>query len=454
MKRRPGWLPATPVGRWRVAVLAVAVAATTVKLVVAVNTFGTDDVHIWTDFARAVREYGPVEIYGRPLIAQYNHPPLAGLLLVALAWLVDNGVAGLPFLIRVPASVADVATAMLLFELIRRTRSLRAAGAAGILVSLSPALITISGFHGNTDPVFVMLALLSVYLVVTRHAFGAGLAFAAAVSVKLVPVVIAPVLLVVLARAGWRRVAAFLGGGAVVAAALWGPVLLLAWPEFRDNVLRYSGVSLRQWGVPQFLVWAQRPTEWVEFVTGPGRFLVLLISAAVPAVLVWLRPAAVAPAVGLSLALFLLLSPAFGMQYLVWPLAAAYLIANREATAYNVAASLFVISVYDNWNSAYPWDWFEGRAGPFRSQDLLLMVVTWAALAAVVAAALRMFRQAVPARPERRTEAASWRTRAQREADLNSASRAQRNGAAHDNGAPHRNGVPPRPSKTALRSSG
>ena len=89
------------------------------------------------------------------------------------------------------------------------------------------------------------------------------------------------------------------------------------------------------------------------------------------------------PAVGLSFVLFLVLSPAFGMQYLAWALAGAYLIDTWAATGYNLAASAFVVVVYDHWNGARPWHWYQAWAVPFSSRELALMVVTWVLLAAV-----------------------------------------------------------------------
>ena len=86
-------------------------------------------------------------------------------------------------LFRVPACLADFVTVLLVFELVRLARPVRGAAIAAILVACSPVLFVVSGFHGNTDPVFVMFSLLSVYvLVVPRWASAAGVAFGIAVS--------------------------------------------------------------------------------------------------------------------------------------------------------------------------------------------------------------------------------------------------------------------------------
>ena len=390
-------LPDSAVGRLRLGVIATAAVATVVKLEIAARTVGTNDVGYWGAFAQGVRRFGPVGIYGHDFrVPVYNHGPLAGWMLEAINWLLDRGITSFQFLIRVPACLADFVTALLVFELVRVVRPAREAALAAVLVVCSPVLIVVSGFHGNTDPVFVMFALLSAYLLIVRGwALAAGVAFGLAVSIKLVPIVLAPVLVVVLVRLGWRRLAAFAGGGAIVFLVLWVPVLVSRWHAFRVQVLEYNGNGLRQWGLPQLLTWAHLPGA-ASWLAGSGRFAILLASGLAAAAVAWRRPAATVPAVGLAFVLFLVLSPAFGMQYLAWALAGAYLIDTGVATAYNVAASIFVVVVYDHWSHAFPWHWYDAWAVPFSARELALMVLTWAILAAVAVVGLRLLRRDAP----------------------------------------------------------
>lgn len=368
-------------------VLMFALAALVVKLWLAASTFGTNDVHSWIDFTRGLREFGLLDMYGHEYVTVYNHPPFTGVLLLIMNWLVEAGVSDVPFLIRGLSSVADLVTALLVFELVRLHRSVGEATVAGVLISISPVLIVISGFHGNTDPVFVMFSLLAAYLVVRDRPFSAGVAIGLAMSVKLVPLVVVPVLCVWLVRSGWRRLRGFAGGGLVVFVMLWVPVLLANGSAFRQDVLGYIGIPGSPWGLSQFVTWAGMAEAWGDALVGPGRFVVLLVSGLVPAALVWRRPRSFVPAVGLSLVLFLLLSPAFGMQYLSWALAAAYLIRVVPASAYNLAASLFVLMVYRGWNGGSgPWAWDEAFAAPFNPVDERLMVLSWVALAWVAVA--------------------------------------------------------------------
>src|SRR4029079_8206378 len=120
-----------------------------------------------------------------------------------------------------------------------------------------------------------------------------------------------------------------------------------------------------------------------DWLAGPGRFGILLVSGLTAAAVVWRRPQAWVQAVGLSFVLFLVLSPAFGMQYLSWALAGAYLIETRVATGYNLAASALALVVYSRWSDALPWHWHQAWARPFTERELGLAVVTWVLLAAV-----------------------------------------------------------------------
>ena len=387
-------MPPEPVRKRRVLVLSVAVVVLFVKLWVAATTFGTNDVLYFERFAAGVRKVGPVNIYGLHLTALYNHPPLIGWMLLVMNHLTRLGFS-FPFLIRVPASVADVVTTLLIFEMLRARRSLREATAAALLVACSPVLFIISGFHGNTDPVFVMFTLLSAYLLIHRPWPAltwlapalAGVAFALALSVKLVPIVVLPTLLLLAARLGRRQLASFAVGSAVVMLPLWGPVVLRQWRPFHQDVLEYTGSSVRQWGSVEFAHLAHEPTSAITFLTGPGRFLALLFSALLPALLLYWRRDAALPAIGLSLALFLLLSPAFATQYMAWPLAAAYLIDLGAATLYNLSAGALLAEVYNRWNGGLPWD--VSLARPLLPKEVAALAVVWALLLLVVIVGLR-----------------------------------------------------------------
>ena len=393
MSRLHAHVPRSRVVQVRIVVLAVAIGFAVIKLIFAARTPGTNDVTTFQGFADAIRHYGPINIYGHRIpvpsvpgafLAPYNHPPLVGWMLVVFNRLTDLGIP-FRFLIRVPATLADVVTSMLVFELVRGRRPLGEAAVAGLVVASSPALVVISGYHGNTDPVFVMFALASLYLLVNeRSGFVAGLAFAAAINIKIVPIVTLPVLLLVAARSSRRRLLAFLAGSGALLAVTWGPVVPHRWTAFKENVLGYKGLNYPQWGLVQFARTLGFSTHWQEMLRGGGRYPLLLLSAGVPLLIAWRWPTASTSAFGLSLVAVLLLSTSTAARYVVWAVAAVFLVNVWAGVIYNVAASALLIVVYDSWNGgALPWNWGHARSGPWTHGEVLLAGIVWLTLLAV-----------------------------------------------------------------------
>jgi len=342
--------------RRRRLVLALGLLALAFKLVIAATTYGTNDIGHWTDFVNGVASRGPVGVYGIHFERSfYNHPPVIGYLLELVNFGRHHGFS-IQFTIRSLASLSDVGSTLLVFEILRRRRSLSEASWAAGLVALSPILIIISGFHGNTDPIFVLLTLLALYLLADRdRPLAGGLSMGIAIGIKIVPVVAVPALLVVAFTRGRRRLVRFSAGFTAAFLLSWLPALIGQGQAVRKDVLGYAGSGISQWGLIQIGHWFGDP-GWANFLTGAGRFPVVLLCALVPAALVWRRPSMAAEAVALSLVSFLFLSPAFGCQYLVWAMAAAYLLNFGWATFYNLGAGLVLFKVYTRWSHGFPWN--------------------------------------------------------------------------------------------------
>ncbi len=382
------------VTRCRLDVFACALVTVIAKLRIAATTEGTNDITHWRFFASSVQKLGPIGIYATHYRVPFNHPPLIGWFLVACNAISSHG-PSLRFLIRVPATISDVATAFLVFELVRRFRSLAEATAAAVAVALSPVLFVISGFHGNTDPVFVLFILLSAYLVVRDRPFWAGVSAAASLSIKLVPVVSLPVIVAALVR-DRRRLIAATRGFLVVLLPLWGPVVVRQWTGFKRNVLDYKGLLPKdgRWGIVDFARHAH-DAGLVDHLIGPGRFAALAISALVPALLVFKRPDAVAAGVALSLTTFLLLTTNFGTQYIAWAAASVLLLDVWAGAIYNLIAGVFLVIVYTHWTDGFPW--YQARARQLTlSQEQLGWLVWTVLLACVVLGIRRLWRWSEP----------------------------------------------------------
>jgi Glycosyltransferase family 87 len=368
------------VGRRRgmVVVLACSVLAGTAKLVIAATTFGSDDVGWWTLFARAVHRVGPINIYAQHFGLPYNHPPLAGWWLLLNNWVTANTAVSLPFLIRLPAILADVVAAWLIFTVLSHRRPLWEATAAGVLVGCSPVLVIISGFHGNTDSVFVMFSLLSAWLLADRGRPGwSGVCFATALSIKIIPIVILPAALIVAARR--RGLRSFVVGAAVVIVPLWLPVLIRQWHPFVRHVIDYSGPRVVDgpWGLVN-LAWNLEHDQLARWLVLHGRLIPGLVSAALAALVVVRTNRNLPASVGMAFGAFVAFSPVFATQYLAWTVAGLYLVDFFGATAFNLSAGLFLFVVYDRWSHGLPW--YRAVSAGYTSPQRDVGMIAWICL--------------------------------------------------------------------------
>ena len=103
-----------------------------------------------------------------------------------------------PFLLRLPGIVADFVVILVLLRIKAKDPRLRLPTWALVIFALSPLSIMVSGYHGNTDPVMVMLLLFSVYFCSRDQPVLSGLFFALSAQVKIVPLLFFPILLCLL----------------------------------------------------------------------------------------------------------------------------------------------------------------------------------------------------------------------------------------------------------------
>ena len=220
--------------------------ATLVKLVLAAVTIGTNDVTTWRAFANnavlcgrcAYQFAGP---YGDP----FNHPPF---IIHFLKLIGMSSAAWFPFWIRFPAIVADIATVLVVTRLIPgiSTRLI-------LLLALNPVSILVSGFHGNTDPVMIFFLVLTVYLLKVKRINWAAAAFGMAINIKVVPLLVAPAILIYIWRSkSAKSVVLFVSIAAVVVLALSLPYILGNPLAIVKATLGYRGLYGR-WGISLML---------------------------------------------------------------------------------------------------------------------------------------------------------------------------------------------------------
>jgi hypothetical protein len=315
--------------------LALVLAGIGARLWIWWNVKGTADVNRWLEFGRAISQDGLAETYAQD--ERFNHPPLMGVY-AALVWDVTG------------EAIDDFARGIKLLGLLGEAIVLavcaRLAGLPAFAAyAAAPAAILISAWHGNTDALMAAFMLLAAIAFDRGRYFTAGLAFGAALNVKLLPLVLLPLLLI---GAPDRRALGRICGALALAAIPFVPLLITSAGDLYDNVVAYNSIQ-NDWGINALLNPAARQAELqdtfepIRNAFGEiGRYLVL---AAVTGLAVASRLRlrfSMLEQFALGGSLFLLLTPGFGVQYVIVVLAPLILVSLRYGIAWACLAGVSI----------------------------------------------------------------------------------------------------------------
>ena len=371
---------------WKIAIFSAAAAAFVGKILLALNTYGSNDVYAWERFAQWSRIFGAGIYTADPA---FNHPPSIIHVLQAMTWLAKTTGIFFPFWIRLPAILADSASIWILLRIFRRRLHEPLVLWALLLVAVSPTLILVSGFHGNTDPVVMFFVLLSVWLTDDGSDWASGAAFGAAMCVKVLPLIVLPVLFFY--RPTLRRRIIFLVSTLPVILISWSPYL------FRDplpvlrQVVGYQSIY-GHWGL-SWLAWHLtffRPT-WHDTFQHAGAYAVLTIIL-IGAFFVNrspTRPPLYAQA-GASFFFFLAASNGFGTQYLAWLVPWIIGLGFVPVAFFTAASGSFLLLVYNYWSGGFPWYLADSNyVGDFSGHLDYALVLCWISVVVLACAPWR-----------------------------------------------------------------
>lgn len=162
------------------------------KLTFSFFVYGTNDTAAWLRFSTTLDEIGSFNIY--PLTTTYNHPPLVSQLLGIVSWFSAGTGLNFPFVFRLMPIVADSASIFVIWRLLVMY-GVKNRVAIGSLCALNPINFLVSGFHSNTDPIFIFLVLLMLYCLEKNQVLFGGIAFGLSIGVKVVPLILVPIAL-------------------------------------------------------------------------------------------------------------------------------------------------------------------------------------------------------------------------------------------------------------------
>jgi ALG6, ALG8 glycosyltransferase family len=349
-----------------------AFAAFIAKLLIALNTFGSNDVAALYIFARSLHDHGLEWTYrnGVPWgssIPLFNHPPLTAYYLELIDVLSRNEffrACGLtfPLLLRLPGIIADFVAVLIVLRIYNTNAEVRLPMWALLLFALSPVSLMVSGFHGNTDPVMVMFLLAAVYMCLRERPLWCGIFFALSCQVKIIPLFLLPLLFFFwLSRQARLR---FLLAWLFLTIALWTQPLMMFPRLFVGNVLAY-GSQWGWWGITYWL----RLTHFsqfdvVGFVNLPAAasfvatFLKVIIAGSV-LVIGWRRrylgAAGLVSSVAYAWLVFFVFSPGFCAYYLMWLAPFVLLLSPALYGWLTAASSLFLFVFYNTLAGGLPW---------------------------------------------------------------------------------------------------
>jgi hypothetical protein len=344
-----------------------------VRLAIWWATIGSNDVGGWAEHAMSIHRVGLVETYRSA--PRYNHPPLPGLYAAwAFSQSSDENVPRFARLIKLPGLVGEAIALAALWRI----------GGARLaaLYALLPAPILVSAYHGNTDCLCAALALLAALAFDRgRHAL-AGLALAASLEVKLIPLVLLP-LFAVGAPSGraLARFALALGAGLLP----FLPPALEAGGDMYRNMLAYNSLP-DAWGLNALPQLAAGTPELAgpelaaqEVLLAGGRYAILGGVCALALASRWRLGLSMREQAAVAFAWFLFFAPGFGVQYVVYVALSLLAVDLAWGVLWGLVSGLFIGALYASFLVPEPY-WFSSFRGPFPGWTPELGLVAWAGL--------------------------------------------------------------------------
>jgi Gpi18-like mannosyltransferase len=250
---------------------------------------------------------------------------------------------------KTPASLADVAIAIILAWHLRSTPRWAPLAAAAVL--LHPAVIDVSAWWGQYESIYVLFGVIAFVLAVRGHSSWAAVALGVALMTKpqALPFLV-PFAAWFLGREGWIGAVRAVAAGAATIVVLWLPFVGAGGPiHYAENLGTYQGdifaiLSLRAWN----LWWlVQELLAGGQFVSDQGAVLGPLT----------LRHLGYALALIAEVAIFVLVYRARTSRALAWGLAAAVLAAFGLLTTmherYAYGAIVFLLLAFPDRHAAW-----------------------------------------------------------------------------------------------------
>lgn len=326
-----------------------------VKLGISLSTIGTDDSARWYGFLNHISKFGAVNLYHQT--DMFNHPPFMAHMLRIMGAL--SSITGLPFYfwLRLPAILADIASVMLVYQLLKSQLGPRFSTSTLVLMALAPPSVMISGFHGNTDSLMLSFVLLTIYLIDQKHnVWLAGIAFGMSMNIKVVPIIFLPAILLYLPNNN-KRIPFLVS--ACVTFIVGGLPYIVQDPLIIGTRVFGYGSYYGRWGLSRLLQIFSGSFDILQPLNMAfakyGKWVMIAVIACES---VWMNRFIRKPPLflqcGLVTVTFLAITPGFGPQYLAWLVPWVCINIGMEINFFSVSG-LFLFLIYTSWSKGFPW---------------------------------------------------------------------------------------------------
>lgn len=344
-------------------IVALALVAMTLKLAIAYNTIGTNDAVFFYGFAKVLSEHGLEWTYQHS--RYFNHPPLTAYYLRGIfalteqRWCQELGL-HFPFLLRLPGIIADFLVVLVLLRISKM--NVRIPTWALAIFALSPVSLMVSGFHGNTDPVMVLLLVCAVWMCLRNRPALSGLFFALSCQIKIVPLLLLPAL--VFFWWSQNRSRPFLITGTITTLVLWSQPLLNFPVLFAKNVLAY-GSYWGLWGITYLvrLTGSSQFTRLSFFDLKPAQIVIMTaLKLIVLGAAIWIgwrnrhaRGRAFINSLAHTWLVFFVFAPGVCPQYLIWLAPFILILSPTLYACVLISSSIFLFAFYNITSGGLPW---------------------------------------------------------------------------------------------------
>ena len=330
-----------------------------IKLIFSSRVYGTNDITYWIYFSKIIQEFGTSKIYS--LVKIYNHPPLVSWILKLVRFIEIKSQLSFPFLFRLMPILADYMSIFVIWELLRKYK-IKNKILICLICIINPINFLVSGFHGNIDPIFIFLTLLTIYFIENNNIILSGLIYGLSMCVKIVPIILVPVFIFYLKERKDKII--FVLSSSILPVVVFLPYLIIDFHFIIRNIFLYSSLK-GIWGLGHILS-SIFMNESININIRNFSFLIFklhiafgltiffILSLILSKFLIENQKLNLTEGAFLTFSLFLVITPGFGVQYLSWLSLYSVIVFPILGMIYVLLGGVFLYRVYIYWGGGLP----------------------------------------------------------------------------------------------------